>query len=297
MLKIALEKSSSSGIEEYLNKEYMSAYRLTDIYPLNISIKLDYEKLKVENKLSKDLLNEFKIMKNVKNIDEFKENMDMEQFKENCPLLFEFFTQAEEGGLGHYQFYETVFDMAWDDEVNLIEDDATITINVDGADVVEQQKIADFLGETEWVDQEEDPKTVKITKAFWTKHREDFGIHQDVDEFTTYKAKNGVIQLSEWISPKGLANYQTRERNVTVEHDNIVDLDFYIEADDFDLSKLGFLLFANATDFHKSAPEYVGSYLFYDNNIIRPDMNIHGDKGFSLDYEFGFKSCNFLVEG
>ena len=27
-------------------------------------------------------------------IDEFKENMDMEQFKENCPLLFEFFTQA-----------------------------------------------------------------------------------------------------------------------------------------------------------------------------------------------------------
>lgn len=230
-------------------------------------------------------------------IDEFKENMDMEQFKENCPLLFEFFTQAEEGGLGHYQFYETVFDMAWDDEVNLIEDDATITINVDGADVVEQQKIADFLGETEWVDQEEDPKTVKITKAFWTKHREDFGIHQDVDEFTTYKAKNGVIQLSEWISPKGLANYQTRERNVTVEHDNIVDLDFYIEADDFDLSKLGFLLFANATDFHKSAPEYVGSYLFYDNNIIRPDMNIHGDKGFSLDYEFGFKSCNFLVEG
>lgn len=38
-------------------------------------IKLDYEKLKVENKLSKDLLNEFKIMKNVKNIDEFKEKV------------------------------------------------------------------------------------------------------------------------------------------------------------------------------------------------------------------------------
>lgn len=38
-------------------------------------IKQDYEKLKVENKLSKDLLNEFKIMKNVKNIDDFKEKI------------------------------------------------------------------------------------------------------------------------------------------------------------------------------------------------------------------------------
>lgn len=228
---------------------------------------------------------------------EFKENMDMEQFKINCPLLFDFFVQAEGGVLGHFQFYETVFDMSWDGEVNLIEDDADITINFDGVNVVEQQKIVDFLGETEWVDQEEDPKTVKIIKAFWEKHRDDFGIHQEVEEFTTYKAKNGVLQLSEWISPKVLANYQTRERNVTVQHDNIVDIDFYIESKDFDLSKLGFLLFANATDFHDSAADYVGSYLFYDNDIIHPEINIHRDKGFSLDYESGFKSCNFLVQG
>ena len=37
-------------------------------------------------------------------IEEFKKNIDMVQFTEHCPLLFEFFTKAEDGGIGHYQF-------------------------------------------------------------------------------------------------------------------------------------------------------------------------------------------------
>ena len=150
-------------------------------------------------------------------IDEFKENMDMEQFKENCPLLFQFFEQAEEGGIGHYQFYETVFDMAWHDEINLIEDDAFITITVDDQEVVTKQKLANFLGETQWVDEEEDPKTAAIVKTFWAKHQADFTLHEDT-EFNAYKSKNGVLQLHEWIGPKGLSAYKVRERNVTFEH-------------------------------------------------------------------------------
>jgi hypothetical protein len=37
--------------------------------------------------------------------------------------------------------------------------------------------------------------------------------------------------------------------------------------------------------------------LAYDNELIRPEMNIHRDKGFTLEYEPSFRSCDFLIEG
>ena len=228
-------------------------------------------------------------------IEEFKENMDMEEFKENCPLLAEFFESASDG-MDHEQFYEIVFDTAWKKDVNIIEDDAYITITVDGEEIVEEQKLADFLGETEWIDEEGDPKADAITEAFWAKHRDRFNLDEDT-EFTTYKAKNGVLQFHEWIEPNGLAAYKVRKRNVTFEHDNIVKFDFDFKVTEFDLSKLAFLRYANVTDFHRSGPEYVGSFLVYDNNIIHPDIIIYRDKGFTLYYEEGLKSCSFLIEG
>ena len=64
------------------------------------------------------------------------------------------------------------------------------------------------------------------------------------------------------------------------------------------LSKLAFLGFSNVKpDFHNSAPEYVGSFVAYDNELISPEQDIHRDKGFTLDYESEFKSCEFLIEG
>jgi hypothetical protein len=228
-------------------------------------------------------------------IEEFKENMDMDEFKENCPLLADFFESAS-GSMDHEQFYEIVFDMAWKKDVNIIEDDAYITITVDDEEVVKEQDLADFLGETEWINEEDHPKAAAITQAFWAKHRDRFNLDED-NEFTTYKAKNGVLQFNEWIEPNGLAAYKVRERNVTFEHDNIVKFNFDFKVTEFDLSKLAFLRYANVTDFRHSGAEYVGSFLVYDNNIIRPDIIIYRDKGFTLYYEEGFKSCSFLIEG
>ena len=228
-------------------------------------------------------------------LDVFKANMDMEQFAENCPLLMEFLNEVEAGDASYYQFYETVLDVSGE-EVNIIEDDAAITITVDGEDVVPQQKLADFLDGIEWVDEDDDPKAVAMAKAFWAKNGAKFNL-EDREEYRVNKAKNGVLQFDEWFEPERLKGYKTRERNITVEHDNIVDFDFFFETVDFDLSKLAFLQYGNAADFHRSAPEYVGSFLSYDNNVIRPDMNIHRDKGFTLYYEVGLKSCDFLIEG
>jgi len=229
-------------------------------------------------------------------MDIFKESIDMEKFNSNCPLLSSFLAKVEEGDVDHLQFYEEILDMNLRDEVNFIEDDAAITITVDGEEIVPQQKLIDFLGEIElFVEEDDDPKAVSMVKAFWNKNGAKYNM-ENRDEHTINKAENGVLLLPEWIEPTGLASYNTRERNITAEHDNIVDFDFYFKAADFDLSKLAFFGFAN-TDFHHSFPDYVGSYLAYDNNIIRPDQNIHRDKGFTLHYEDNAKSYNYLIEG
>ena len=181
--------------------------------------------------------------------------------------------------------------------VNIIEDDAAITITVDDEEIVSGQSLKDFLGEIEqYVEEDDDPKAVAMVKAFWAKNGAKFDM-EDRDEYTINKAENGVLLLNEWIQPKRLNDYKTRERNITVEHDNIVDFDYFFNTVDFDVSKLAFLQYGNATDFHRSAPDYVGSYLAYDTNIIRPDQNIHRDKGFTLEYEPTLKSCDFLIEG
>lgn len=226
----------------------------------------------------------------------FLENMDMEQFNSNCPLLSEFLNNVKEGNASHLQFYEEILDMSWE-QVNIIEDDALITITVDEKEIVSAQTLKDFLGEIEQIfDEEDDPKTIAKAREFWAKNGAEFEM-EDSDEFQVSKATNGVLLFNEWIQPTRLTDYKTRERNITVEHDNIVDFDYYFDAVDFDVSKLAFLKFANATDFHESGPDYVGSYLAYKNNIIEPDQNIHRDKGFTIHYEPTFQSCDFLLLG
>jgi hypothetical protein len=226
----------------------------------------------------------------------FLENMNMEQFNLNCPLLSEFLEQVKKGNASHLQFYEEILDMSWE-QVNIIEDDALITITVDEKEIVSAQTLKDFLGEIEQIfDEEDDPKTISKTREFWAKNGAEFEM-EDSEEFQVSKAANGVLLFNEWIQPTRLVDYQTRERNITVEHDNIVDFDYYFNAVGFDITKLAFLKFANATDFHESGPDYVGSYLAYDNKIIKPDQNIHRDKGFTIHYEPTFKSCDFLLLG
>ena len=226
----------------------------------------------------------------------FLENMDMDQFKSNCPLLSEFLNNVKEGNASHLQFYEEILDMSWE-QVNIIEDDALITITVDDNEIVSGQTLKDFLGEIEQIfDKADDPKTIEKAREFWAKNGAKFNM-EDSEEFQVSKAANGVLLFNEWIQPTRLSEYKTRERNITVEHDNIVDFDYYFEIVDFDISKLTFLKFANATDFHKSGPDYVGSYLSYNNDIIEPDQNIHRDKGFTIHYEPTFQSCDFLLLG
>jgi len=226
-------------------------------------------------------------------LDEFRENMNMEDFEENCPLLFEFLESVEAGYSSHYQFYETILEQS-QEEVNVIEGDAYITISLDEINLVSEKKLSDFLGEIKWVDEDDDPEAIAASNAIWSKQSAFFNINESN---SIGKAENGILILDEWIEPLSLKKFKTRQQNVTVEHDNIVDFDYYFEAKDFNIAKLAFLKFSNMADFHESKPDYIGSYLFYENELIRPEMNVHRDKGFTFYYEPDYKSCGFLIDG
>jgi hypothetical protein len=228
-------------------------------------------------------------------MDVFKERIDMEQFKLKCPLFSKFLIRVEKGDAGHLAFYEEILDMNLSDDVNFIEDDVHISIMVDGEEILSEQKLSDFLGEIEeYIDDDDYPKEMKMVKSFWDKNGSQFNM-EDSEINPPSRAANGVILMHEWIEPIGLRPYNTRKLNITVEHDNIVDFDYNFNANEFDFSKLAFLGYAN-TNFHNSYSQYVGSFLAYDNNIIRPEQNIHKDKGFTLYYEDNLMSCNFLIE-
>jgi hypothetical protein len=268
------------GDEAYAECEKAISYAKDDIETMSDFVKMFYEATLYDGD----------------GMEVFLENMDMEQFNSNCPLLSEFLNNVKEGNASHLQFYEEILDMSRE-EVNIIEDDALITITVDDKEIVSNQPLKDFLGEIEqYVDEEDDPKAVAMAKEFWAKNGADFEMEES-DGYTINKASNGVLLFNEWIEPTHLLDYKTRERNITVEHDNIVDFDYSFDTVDFKLSKLAFLQFGNAEDFHRSAPDYVGSYLSYENEIIRPDQNIHRDKGFTIHYEPTLQSCSFLLEG
>jgi hypothetical protein len=268
------------GDEAYAECEKALSYATDDIETMDDFVKMYYETTLYDGD----------------GMEIFLKNMDMEQFNSNCPLLSEFLNNVKEGNASHLQFYEDILDMSWE-QVNIIEDDALITITVDEKEIVSGQKLKDFLGEIEQIfDEEDDPKTIAKAREFWAKNGAEFEM-EDSDEFQVSKAANGVLLFNEWIQPKRLTDYKTRERNITVEHDNIVDFDYYFDAVDFDVTKLAFLKFANATDFHESGPDYVGSYLSYNNDIVEPDQNIHRDKGFTIHYEPTFQSCDFLLLG
>jgi|TARA_B110000208_G_scaffold154728_1_gene187433 hypothetical protein len=229
-------------------------------------------------------------------IDVFKKNMDMDKFNSNCPLLAEFVSDVENGDASYYDFYDYIIDVS-SEQVHLFEDDALITIYEDNEVIHSEVSLKDFLGETEAIWLEDEPKAEATATSLWTKNSKKFNLVIDALEHAeAKKANNGVLLLSAWFEPESLKEYQITERNVTVEHDYEVYFSFSFEATNFNLSKLAFLKFANATQFHKSGPENIGSYLSYDGVIISPELNISEENELTLEYE-GQKSCNYFLFG
>ena len=227
----------------------------------------------------------------------FKSNFDMDIIAEKCPNMMEIIQMVEDDEMGHYRFYEWFLDDPRHD-LEVIEDDAYITITVNDEIVVEKQELKKFLGETDFPDYE-DAKTTAIVTAFLDANKETYGIDYDnlEEDIGIGVSKNGVKQLHHWMEHENFKEFKSRENQVTICHDNISVFDFNFETENFDLAKLIFLGYSNMDDFRKSGPEYVGSYLVYDSEVFDFDRDVIRDKGIELEYEPDFQSLMFLIEG
>lgn len=231
-------------------------------------------------------------------LETFKSNFDMDIISDKCPNIMEIIQMVENDEMGHYRFYEWFLDDPRHD-INVIEDDAFITITVNNEVIVDREELKDFLIDSEFPDYDNDSKTKTIVKDFLDANKESYGLDYDdlEDDISIGVSKNGVKQISHWMEHENFKDFKTRENNVTVCHDNISILYYNFDTENFDLAKLIFLGYSNMADFHNSAPEYVGSYLAYGSEVIEPEVEVERDKGIELEYEPRFQSLLFLIEG
>jgi hypothetical protein len=226
----------------------------------------------------------------------FQSKFNMALIHENCESFSNIINEIEQG-IDHYGLYELIFDEA-SNGVNVMEDDALISIQVNKETIISKQKLADFIGEMDYVDFDESPAILNHTQVFLDKNKEAFGIDVEAAEELELLANSSEVkQISSWFVPEDFTDFIECENKVVIEHDNIVDLDFYITTEIFNVNKILFLKYANMEEFHKSEPNYVGSYLFYDNKNIIPDQNIERDKGITLEFENNKRDLAYLMWG
>jgi hypothetical protein len=235
----------------------------------------------------------------VDNLDDFKANLNMVKIELSCPKLFEIISTIENGNSGdHYWLYEQIFSSA--EEVVFIEGNSEIAIYIDNDESEANQNIIDFGGEFETVWLEDmDQKSVnfEMLTQFHSKNMEEFGLTEEFEELGIEVNNKGIMIVDNWISPPSLVSLTEDENQIKIEHKNTGTYTYNFEDKNFNLSKLIFLKYSNALDFTNSSNNQIGSYLFYDNEMIRPDVNIDSSDDVILSYNPAIKSLSFLLEG
>ncbi len=234
----------------------------------------------------------------IDNLPDFKDNLNMEKFNLLCPKLFEIIYTIENGDSGdHYWLYEKIFTSA--EEVSFFDENAEISVYIDDNEIVTQQTILDFCGDFEsvWMeDLDQNSDDSKMLNQFHDKNMEEYGF-EDIEDLSIEKNTNDIKILDYYFTPPSLTELSEAENQIKIEHNNSVNFTYNIETIDFSFSKLLFLRFSNAEDFTDSSNNQIGSYLFYDNEMIRPELNIDFVDEIILSYNPVRKSLKFLLEG
>jgi len=237
----------------------------------------------------------------INNLPDFKDNLNMEKFELLCPKLFEIVSAIENGELGdHFWLYEKIFTSA--EEVNFLDENAEIVIYIDDNEIETKQTLHDFCGDSVSVyleDLDQSGLYFKMLQQFHDKNIEEFGLPEALEELSFEKHSNGVTIISPYFEPPNLVALSTDENHVKIEHNNRATFTYNIETVDFSLSKLFFLAFIYAKEFTNSSNNQIGSYLFYNNEIIRHDVNIDVTDEINLRYnnKATIRSLGFLLNG
>lgn len=178
--------------------------------------------------------------------------------------------------------------------VTMFEGDARITITKNGEEIVSEMPLSDFSKPTNsWNsddDSESEPTFAKMQELI-NSNNQDF---DGEDYFSWYVNENGAYFLSGWFTPPNLNQFVEDSRidskyntggQVSIYFDDIIDYQFYIDCEEFDMSKLTFVHWAYSNQFRNSAYETEFNLLFYNNEKIGPEENWWRDKGITLSYE------------
>jgi hypothetical protein len=163
-----------------------------------------------------------KLNNGIENLQEFKDNLNMEKFESLCPKLFEIVSAIENGDSGdHYWLYERIFMSA--EEVNFFDENAEISIYVDDNEITSAQSLLDFLGDVEsvWIeDLDQNSVAFKMLKKFHDKNIGEFGLPEEFEELSVEKSTNGVTIISPYFSPPSLVALAEDENQIKIEQNN-----------------------------------------------------------------------------
>lgn len=235
-------------------------------------------------------------------IERFKEGTNWEGFEADCPQLAELVTRMEEEGMGHYAFYDEMFTSPNQDLI-FIEEDAHITITIDGEEVVSNQRLSEYLGEAEYADLDDDEALKADLEAMMTALTPQLGFPSaedyDIDErINVSRAASGALLMSSWMEPPAYMRFKDEdEYYVTIDHDDIVDYHYYFDCESFEPHKLRFLSLGGAEEIRHSAEGLVANYVVYGDELLDPERDWYRDKGITLHYEDSGMSLGLLIEG
>lgn len=238
---------------------------------------------------------------------DFKDRIKgFEKFEKHCPELFSIMEEIESVGMGHFRMYELLFDTPRDWEggnayMSFFEDDAAITVQVDGVKIVDTILLKDFSQSVFGFNTGDEPSNEneknlgKWIKAFAKKNKKAFGLG---DEIGASVNAQGARFMELWFTPPALDTFASKDDQVVIEHDDIIDYNFQFEAEAFSFDDLAFLAHANYGDFRGSACPTIANYVFYKHELLIPDETWHRDKGITLTYASdGLDTLTFLLNG
>jgi len=184
--------------------------------------------------------------------------------------------------------------------ITMFESDARITITKNEEEIVSEKTLADFCKVTNsWNSDDDGGTEPTFTKMqqFINSNTEDFS---GEDYFNWYVNEEGAYFLSGWFQPSILSQFVEESRidskyntggQISIYFDDIIDYEFEFECEEFDMSKLTFVLWEHSSQFRNSAYQTEFNFLFYNDEKIIPYESWWRDKGITLSYEDESLDC------
>jgi len=235
----------------------------------------------------------------------FTELIPLEELEEKCPNFYSLYQEILDYDLDHFGLYDALFDTAeyWaggNGFITFFEDDCSFQLLINGKEVIKNSNFGDFSKSVKSYHTEEAPvdefeKNIsKSLRAFIQQNSNEFGLPDDLGVGIN---KEGIMFCESWFTPPSFEEICDRDFSVTILHDDIIEYTYFLEVENFDLTKLLFLAHANYGDFRGNSLTTIANYLFYDNEIVLPDENWHRDKGIELEYESRDINLDFFLNG